>query len=58
MCMRSTAALGDAHGDVPAHRTDLAFQIAHAGLARVVADDGADGVLGDLALLRLEAGCG
>ena len=36
-----------------ADRADLALEIAHAGLARVVADDGADRVVGDLALLRL-----
>ena len=46
------AAFGDAHGDVPADRADVPFQIAHAGLARVVADDRPDRVVGDLALLR------
>src|SRR5262249_57149464 len=44
-------AFGDAHGDVAADGTDQPLQIAHAGLARVVADDRPDGVLGDLALL-------
>src|SRR5712672_1791214 len=38
-----------------ARRADQPFQVAHAGLARVVADDDADRVLGDLALLRCEA---
>ena len=35
----AAAALGDAHGDVAADRADQALQIAHARLARVVADD-------------------
>ena len=48
-------AFGDAHGDVVQQRADLALEIAHAGLARVIADDGADGVLVDLALLGGEA---
>ena len=47
MCSR--LAFGDAHGDVAADRADLALEIAHAGLPRVVADDGADRVLVDLA---------
>ena len=38
-------ALGDAHGDVMQNRAELALEIAHAGLPRVVADDGADRVL-------------
>ena len=32
-------ALGDSHDDVPADRTDLAFEAANAGLARVGIDD-------------------
>jgi hypothetical protein len=51
-------ALGDAHGDVPAHRTDQPFQSADASLTRIVAYNVTDGIFGDLALLRLEAGCG
>ena len=39
MRTRSRAAFGDAHRDVAQHRADLALEIAHAGLARVVADD-------------------
>ena len=38
-------ALGDAHGDAMQDRAKLALEIAHAGLPRVVADDGADRVL-------------
>ena len=49
------AALRDAHRDMAADRADMALEIAHAGLARVVANDRADGVFGDLALLGLEA---
>src|SRR5262249_62370122 len=49
------AALGDAHGDMAADGVRQPLQAAHAGLARVVADDGPDGVLGDLALLRRQA---
>src|SRR6516164_8192012 len=48
-------ALGDAHGDMAADRTDQPLQIANARFARVVADDRPDGVLGDLALLRGQA---
>src|SRR5665811_1742977 len=43
--------LGNAHGHVMADGADLALEIAHAGLARVAVDDGADRLLGDVALL-------
>ena len=49
-------ALGDAHGHAMQDRAKLALEIAHAGLPRVVADDGADRVLLDLGLLGREAG--
>ena len=42
-------------GDRTAHdRRDLALQVAHAGLARVLADDGADRVLGQRHLVRAQ----
>ena len=37
-------------------RADLALEVAHAGLARVVADDGAQRLVGDLALLGGQPG--
>ena len=50
--VRFGLAFGDAHRDVMADGADLALEIAHAGLARVVANDGADRVLGDLGTAR------
>jgi hypothetical protein len=49
------AAFGDAHGDVAADAADLALEVAHAGLARVVADDRQQRLVGDLALLGRQA---
>ena len=56
MRMRSALPFRDAHGDVAADRADQPLEVAHAGLARVVADDGADRVVVDLALLGRQAG--
>ena len=50
------ATLRDAHCDMAAGGADQALQVAHAGLTRVVADDRADRVLGDFALVGREAG--
>ena len=48
-CLRG--AFGDAHRDVAQHVADLALEIAHARLARVVVDDRQQRVVADLALL-------
>ena len=37
--------------------SDLALEVAHAGFARVVLDDVAERLVGDLDLLRLQAVC-
>ena len=50
------AALRDAHGNMAKDVADLALEIAHAGLARVVVDDQKQGRVADRALLRLEPG--
>ena len=47
------AAFGDAHRDIAEHGADLALEIAHAGFARVVADDRHARVVGQFALLGL-----
>src|SRR5690606_6032842 len=47
--------LGDAGNDLAAHRADLPLQVPHAGLTRVVADDGADGVVAEGDLLGPQA---
>src|SRR6185503_20323094 len=46
---------GDAHRDVAQHRADHAFQVADAGLARVIACDLSQSGVSDLRLFRLEA---
>ena len=48
-------ALGDLHRRAAEHAADLALEIAHAGLARVVADDRADRGVGELGLLGRQA---
>ena len=48
-------ALGDLHRDAAQGRADLALEVAHAGFARVVADDREERVVGDLGLLGGEA---
>src|SRR5262249_9406031 len=48
------AAFGDAHGHMAHYPADLALEIAHAGLARVVGDDLAQRIVADLGLLGLE----
>src|SRR5262249_6751061 len=45
---------GDPGGGVAKDRAYRPLQVANAGFARVVGDDGAQGGLGDLALLRLQ----
>ena len=52
---RASLALGDAHGRVPKNLADLALQAAHAGLARVVADDLAQRVVVDGNLIGSQA---
>ena len=52
---RTTLALGDAHRGMAQHLADLALETAHAGLARVVRDDDAQRLVGDLDLLGLQA---
>ena len=52
---RPALTLGDADGDVAQGLADLALEVAHAGLARVALDDVAQGRVGDLDLLRLQA---
>src|SRR5688572_12254015 len=47
--------LGDLHSRVPQHRADLALEVAHAGLARVVADDRLQRLVRKLDLRDLEA---
>jgi hypothetical protein len=42
------AALGDSGDDLARHRADLAFKAAHAGLARVVAHEHGQGLVGKL----------
>ena len=49
------AALGDLHRGAAQGRADLAFEIAHPGLARVAANDFVDRRVGQLGLLGLEA---
>src|SRR5262249_37943973 len=53
--LRSRRPSATAMRAVGADGADQPLQIAHASLARVVADDRPDGVLGDLALLRRQA---
>ena len=48
-------ALRNPHRGAAQGGADLALELAHAGLARVVADDRADRVVGDLGLLRGQA---
>src|SRR5690606_36333457 len=47
-------AFGDLHRHVTQHRADHALQVAYAGLARVIARDLANRVVGDRGLLRLQ----
>ena len=49
-------AFGNAHRHIPADRANLALQIAHARLARVVADDAHQGLVGEGELPGLETG--
>ncbi len=46
---------GDLHGRGAQHRAEFALEVAHAGLAGVVADDRADGRICNRGLLRLES---
>src|SRR5262249_22457240 len=46
------AAFGDPHGDIAQSRADLAFELAHTGFARVVANDRVQRVVGELGLFR------
>src|SRR5207253_5169581 len=48
-------ALGDHAGHLAADRPDLALEIAHTGLARVIADDRSQGGLADLDLAPRQA---
>ncbi len=52
---RTRLALGDTHRGVAKHRADFSFQIAYAGFARVVADDGANRGVADVRLPGAEA---
>src|SRR6185437_1615787 len=49
-------AFGNPDGNTPEHLSDLALEVAHARLARVVVDDRQQRLVGDLALLARKAG--
>src|SRR5262249_22263026 len=51
---RALRALGEAHRGIAQGLADLSLQAAHTGLARVVLYDGAQRIVGDLDLVRLE----
>src|SRR6185437_11623644 len=52
---RSGLAFGEAHGGAAEYPADVALEIAHAGLARVVANDGAQRIFRDADALLGEA---
>ena len=47
----SRVGLGDPHRGVPANRPDLTLEVSYPGFTRVVADDGEQDLVGNLALL-------
>jgi hypothetical protein len=49
-------ALGDAHRGIPAKSPDLALEVSHAGFTRIVANNGEQDVVYDLALFLGQSG--